>query len=300
MGADSGRRRSMSSHDVYEPVVVGVSRSATAQRAVDWAADAAARRGRPLCLVHAQEWPAGAAPKDRHDSPDQAWASHFRATGQSLLEDFRESTAERVPGLEIITRVVDGRPAAVLRDVAEDAFLLVIGAHRVSGPGEAFTFGGAGPALVGHPPCPVVLALEPTHADAPSGPVMVGVDGSAASAPAVSFAFEEAAACGAELLAVQVRRPRYGDWPEDLQESYIDISEALAGWPEKYPQVAVRHEVLMGSPAVKLAEAAADARCLVVGSRGVGGFRGMVLGSTSRTLSHLAPGPLVVVPREAV
>ncbi|MFD5393275.1 universal stress protein [Streptomyces sp. NPDC127097] len=289
----------MSSYDVHDPVVVGVSRSAKSRRAVDWAADAATRRGRSLCLVHAQEWPAGAAPKDRHDLPDQVWASHFRAAGQSLLDDLREAAAIRVPGLQITTRLLDGRPTAVLREVAEEASLLVVGAHRVSGPGEAVTFGRVGPALVGHPPCPVVLALEPTREDARFGPVMVGVDGSTASVPAVAFAFEEAAAWGAELLAVQVRRPRHGDWPQDLQESLLDVSEALAGWPEKYPQVVVRQEAVVGNPPVKLAEAAAEARCLVVGSRGVGGFRGLILGSTSRTLSHMAPGPLVVVPREA-
>ncbi|RXS87189.1 universal stress protein [Streptomyces sp. TM32] len=289
----------MSSYEVRAPVVVGVSRSAKSHGAVDWAADAATRRGRSLCLVHAQEWPAGAAPKDRHDSPDQVWASHFRATGQALLDDLREAAAKRVPGLQITTRLLDGRPTAVLRDVAEEASLLVVGAHRVSGPGEVVTFGRIGPALVGHPPCPVVLALEPTREEARSGPVMVGVDGSVASVPAVSFAFEEAAAWGAELLAVQVRRSRHGDWPQDIQESLLDVSEALAGYQEKYPQVVVREEVVVGNPPVKLAETAAEARCLVVGSRGVGGFRGMVLGSTSRILSHMAPGPLVVVPGEA-
>ncbi|BDM69371.1 universal stress protein [Streptomyces nigrescens] len=289
----------MSSYDAHNPVVVGVTRSSTGRRAVDWAADAAAGRGLSLCLVHAQEWPAGAAPKERRDSPEQAWASHFRATGQSLLDDFRDSTEQRLPGLQVTTRLLDGRPASVLREVAEEASVLVVGAQRVHGPGEAVTFGGVGPSLVGHPPCPVALVLEPKHEASRSGPVMVGVDGSVASVSAVAFAFEEAAVCGVELRAVQVRRPRYGDWPADLQESYIDISEALAGWQEKYPQVTVDQEVVMGSPAVQLAEAAVDARCLVVGSRGVGGFRGMVLGSTSRTLSHLAPGPLVIVPREA-
>ncbi|MCW7986979.1 hypothetical protein XF35_17275 [Streptomyces platensis subsp. clarensis] len=288
----------MTSYDVHKPVAVGVSRATTARSAVEWAADAAARRGVPLCLVHAQEWPAGAAPKDRHDAPEQVWASHFRAAGQTLLNDHGQSAAERVPGLEITTKLLDGRPASVLREVAEEASLLVVGVHRVSGPGEIITFGGIGPALVGHPLCPVVLVMEPAHGD-PLGPVMVGVDGSAASAPAVAFAFAEAAAWGADLLAVQVRRPRHGDWPEDLEESAIDVSEALAGWREKYPQVMVREQVMVGNPAAKLAEAAVDARCLVVGTRGVGGFRGMVLGSTSRTLSHMAPGSLVVVPGES-
>ncbi|AWN30532.1 MULTISPECIES: universal stress protein [unclassified Streptomyces] len=289
----------MSGYDVHEPVVTGVSRSTTARGAVAWAADAAARRGRPLCLVHAQEWPAGAAPKDRHDEPEQIWASHFRAAGQSVLDDLLESTAASRPGLQITTRLLDGRPASVLREAAEAASLLVVGVHQVAGPGEAVTFGGVGPALVGHPPCPVVLVPELTSGFDPYGPVMVGVDGSAASAPAVSFAFEEAAAWDADLLAVQVRRPRHGDWPADMAESAIDISEALAGWQEKYPQVTVRQEVLVGNPAVQLAEAATDARCLVVGSRGVGGFRGMVLGSTSRSLAHMVPGPLAVVPHKA-
>ncbi|MGD3110659.1 universal stress protein [Streptomyces sp. YGL11-2] len=289
----------MSSYDARNPVMVGVSHSPTAASAVAWAADAAARRGRELCLVHAQEWPAGAAPKDRHDAPDQAWASHFRASGRDLLQNCEDAAAEQVPGLRITTRLEDGHPAAVLREAAEDAVLLVVGTHQVSGPGEAVTFTTVGRSLVGHPPCPVVLVVGDTSCYDPLGPVMVGVDGSPASAPAVAFAFDEAALSEADLLAVQVRRPRRGDWPDAVQESFIDVSEALAGWREKYPQVVVREKVVMGQPAVQLAEEAAAARCLVVGSRGLGGFRGMVLGSTSRTLAHFAPGPLAVVPQAA-
>ncbi|GAU67271.1 putative Usp family protein [Streptomyces sp. NBRC 110611] len=288
----------MHSQDVNGQVVVGVARSTTARAAVDWAADAAARHGWPLCLVHAQEWPAGAAPKDRRDASDQAWASHFRAAGQSVLDDLRDATAERLPGLPITTRLLDGRPTAVLREVAEEASLLVVGGHRASGPGEALTFGTTGPALVGHPPCPLVIVLHPASGFDPSGPVMVGLDGSAASATALAFAIAEAAAWDADLLVVQVRRPHHGDWPErpQAQEPGTDLAAALAGLREKYPRVTVAQEVAVGNPTVRLAERAAGARCLVVGSRGVGGFRGMVLGSTSRGLSHLAPGPLVVVP----
>ncbi|MFF0628467.1 universal stress protein [Streptomyces sp. NPDC004296] len=289
----------MSSNDPRNPVVVGVSRSPTVARAVEWAADAAARRGRELCLVHAQEWPAGAAPKGRRDAPDQAWASHFKAAGQSLLDTHKGAAAERVPGLRISTRLEAGRPTAMLREAAEDAVLLVVGSRQVSEPGEAVTFTTVGRSLVGHPPCPVVLIVGDLSRYDPLGPVMVGVDGSPASAPAVAFAFEEAALNDADLLAVQVRRPHHGDWPDAVQESFVDVSEALAGWREKYPQVVVRERVVRGQPAVQLGELAAEARCLVVGTRGLGGFRGMVLGSTSRSLAHFAPGPLVVVPQEA-
>ncbi|MGW5118575.1 universal stress protein [Streptomyces noursei] len=288
----------MSSNDPRHPVVVGVSHSPTVARAVEWAADAAARRGRGLCLVHAQEWPAGAAPKGRRDAPDQVWASHFRAAGHTLLDAHKDTVAERLPGLRIATRLEDGRPTAVLREAAEDACLLVVGSRQVSDPGEAVTFSTVGRSLVGHPPCPVALIVGDLERYDPLGPVMVGVDGSPASAPAVAFAFEEAALSDADLLAVQVRRPHRGDWPEAAQESLVDVSEALAGWREKYPQVVVREQVVRGQPAVRLGEMAAAARCLVVGTRGLGGFRGMVLGSTSRSLAHFAPGPLVVVPPE--
>ncbi|MFE6685866.1 universal stress protein [Streptomyces sp. NPDC057743] len=289
----------MSSNDPRGPVVAGVSRSPTARCAVEWAADAAARRGRELCLVHVQEWPSGAAPKDRRDEPDQAWASHYRAAGRTLLQEFKDAVAERLPGLNVTTRLEDGRPTAVLREIAEGAVLLVLGSHQVSGPMEAVTFTTVGRSLVGHPPCPVVLVPGDAARCDPLGPVMVGVDGSAASAPAVAFAFEEADLSRADLVAVQVQRPRHGEWPSDAHGSLVDVSEAIAGWGEKYPQVLARQEVAIGQPAVQLAELAAAARCLVVGSRGLGGFRGMVLGSTSRTLAQLAPGPLVVVPQGA-
>ncbi|UQA90955.1 universal stress protein [Streptomyces halobius] len=290
----------MTSHDVRRPVVVGVSRSVAARGALDWAADAADRRRLPLRLIHAQEWPAGAAPKDAHESREHLWATHFRAAGQSLLETHRDWAEARHAGLEITMELADGRPSHVLREAAEHAAVLVVGARRAVEPGEVLTFGGVGAALVGHPPCPVVLAFEPVESGEGSGPVVVGVDGSAASAAAVAFAFEEADLWGVPLRAVQVRRPSHGEWPEHAGQSLSDASVVLFGWHEKYPEVHVEREVLMGGqPSAKLAGAATGARCLVVGARGHGGFRGMILGSTSRTLVQLAPCPLMVVPESA-
>jgi nucleotide-binding universal stress UspA family protein len=76
----------------------------------------------------------------------------------------------------------------------------------------------------------------------------------------------------------------------------MDLSEALAGWPEKYPDIRIRREVLTGSPAPMLAAVATRARCLVIGSRGLGGFRGLLFGSTGRALVHRCTVPLVIVP----
>ncbi|MEE4543773.1 universal stress protein [Streptomyces sp. V4-01] len=96
--------------------------------------------------------------------------------------------------------------------------------------------------------------------------------------------------------AVEVRRRRDAAWPEFLEDSALHLSDLLAGHRERYPDVAVRHEILSGEPAASLASAARYARCLVVGSRGRGGFRGTMLGSTSRSLVHRTYCPLLVTP----
>ena len=178
-----------------------------------------------------------------------------------------------------------------------EASLLVLGGHRAVEIEEFFAFGGTGASLVGHPPCPVALVYPPARV----GPeerstVVVGVDGSAASEQAVAFAFEEAALWEAGLVAVEVIRSRHTEALGDAPERSVDLSEALAGWGERFPGVRVRHEVLRGHPATTLARSAVGTRCLVVGFRGLGGFRGLVLASTSRALVHRAPCPLVVAP----
>jgi nucleotide-binding universal stress UspA family protein len=73
------------------------------------------------------------------------------------------------------------------------------------------------------------------------------------------------------------------------------VSEAVAGWREKFPDVDVEYETHRRNPATALVEASADARLLVVGSRGLGGFRGLLLGSVSRSVLHHAACPVAVV-----
>ncbi len=288
----------MSTHDIRGPVVVGATHSEASHTAVAWAAQEAGRRHLPLRLIHVQEWPAQAASPGRPGHPSNLWKSHFHALGTSVLESGRYIATQRYPDLEIRTELVEGRPVKALREAAEGASLLVLGGRRPSEIEEIFAFGGTGASLAGHPPCPVALVLSPFWADETNAAVVVGVDGSTASEKAVALAFEEAELQSVELVAIEARRPGE-DFSDSMQESFRDLSEALAGWGEKYPGVRARHEVVVGNPALALVRAAARARCLVVGSRGRGGFRGMVLGSTSRTLVHHTPCPLIVVPPEA-
>jgi nucleotide-binding universal stress UspA family protein len=73
------------------------------------------------------------------------------------------------------------------------------------------------------------------------------------------------------------------------------ISEAVAGWAEKYPDVALTREAIPAAPARVLADASQRAALIVVGSRGRGGFTGLLLGSTSQAVLHHASCPVAVV-----
>jgi nucleotide-binding universal stress UspA family protein len=279
-------------------VLAGVSlvRSALSEHIVGWAADEAAARHLPLRLVHAQEWPRGASAQAGPDHPAYAWSSHFRASGEALLQDALDVARARHPALTVSTELAAGRPVHVLREAAEAAALLVLGTRRFTGLEGTFAAGDKGEALTGHLSCPLALVPPPSPDTPVDAPVVVGVDGSAASRSAVDFAFAEAAAWRAVLVAVHVRKPRDAAWPEFLEESTLELSELVAGHREQYPDTEVRHEILTGEPGHMLAAAARYARCLVVGSRGRGGFRGMLLGSTSRALVHHTHCPLIVTP----
>ena len=91
-------------------------------------------------------------------------------------------------------------------------------------------------------------------------------------------------------MVVTVRRlgptaPWHYDTRQAATQARRILSETLAGWSEKYPDVEVRaitrHDM---NPVLALVEASRDAGLLVVGSRGRGGFAGLLLGSVSQAL----------------
>lgn len=99
----------------------------------------------------------------------------------------------------------------------------------------------------------------------------------------VPWWFEEAAASGMPLVAVMAH---------DDEQS---LNTRMSGWLEKYPDVAVEQLVVGERPIPVLLELGQRAGLLVAGSRGRGGFAGMLLGSTSQALIYHAPCPVAVV-----
>ena len=137
--------------------------------------------------------------------------------------------------------------------------------------------------------------------------IVVGVDGSEGSIRALRFALEEAGVRGAELRVVHawhIPPAIYGSgWVPtgvDLDE-YRKLAEAslarsLADAGADDAGLAVTPVLREGEPVDVLCAEAAHADLLVVGSRGLGGFRGLLLGSVSQQVVHHSPCPVVVVP----
>ena len=282
-------------------VVVGYDTSEHAQSALGVAADQAVRRHCPLRIVHAlgvrpyaELFPEGALPVD---------TLPWRAAGQERLDALAEQLRSTRPDLEVSAVVKMSSPTVLLLDESREAALLVVGA-RGDGGFPGLTVGSVGDQVAAHARCPVLVVRAGAQ---PDGPVVVGVDGSDASERAIGFAFEQASDRGARVVALHASLPwayeavpAASDLPSDVlhdEEARRLLSEALAGWGEKYPDVRVEYATLRREAAVALVEASAQAQLLVVGSRGLGGFRGLLLGSVSRSVLHHAACPVAVVRR---
>ncbi|MGQ0838992.1 universal stress protein [Actinokineospora sp.] len=289
------------------PVVAGVDGSTSALHAVRWAAAEAARRQVPLRLVHAVDV-AAYAHAGGFGAP-HGFLDTVEAGGRRMLAEVRDAVLADHPDLVVDRdlQTADAVPALVAESA--NACLVVLGSRGLGG-FSGILVGSTAVALSARGLCPVAVIRGRT-ADTPpptDGPVIVGVDGSPTSEPALAVAFDQASGRGADLVAVhtwiEFAADAYAqrfdvDWDAVESRERASLAERLAGWQEKYPDVTVRRVVSRDRPVRSLLEHSADARLLVVGSRGHGGFTGMLHGSTSQALIYHATCPLVVVRAEA-
>ncbi|KQR16084.1 universal stress protein [Cellulomonas sp. Leaf334] len=281
-------------------IVVGYDGSTHADEALAWAARAARREHVPLRIVHvARTFLDGYVVADR---PLDLTAK----VGRQVLEGGVECLRAIDPELEVTSQLEpQDSVAAVLTEASKHARMLVVGSRGRDG-FAGLLLGSVSVTVAAHAHCPVVVVRTPrAAAETSTRPVVVGVDGSPTSVSAVDYAFDQASRLGLPLVAVHAwEMPTlFGPvppWmPEEIEEIRMAekalLSESLAGHMERYPDVNVTSMVHRGGPAHVILAASEDAELLVVGSRGLGGFRGLLLGSVSQAVLHHATCPVVVV-----
>ncbi len=284
-----------------DQIVVGTDGSDHSMRAVEWAAEEAARRGVPLRIVHA------VAPWLYDTSVDPRLAAVRKwliTSGEEVVDAAVAAVRGRVPGIEAGGEAVPGGAAKALLEEARNASMIVLGGHGV-GVISGVLLGSTALQVVAHTTVPTVVVR---HRDpVVRQEILVGVDGSESGDAALAFAFEEARLRRVRLRAVHVWSEPGAAGPGEMMPLVYDpeivsdeqarhLDGALAPWRDKYPDVEVVPEIVHGRPVRILGGASARADLLVAGTRGRGGFAGLVLGSVSHGLLHHAQCPLAVVP----
>ncbi|MFI0349431.1 universal stress protein [Actinomadura sp. 9N407] len=292
-------------------IVVGADGSAHGLIAVAWAAGEALRRDADLRIVYAVAPWLFDVPVDPRVGAIREW---MHDNGDEVLQQALAHARERAPGVRVSGEQVPGQPAEALIRESGRALMIVVGTHGMGGV-AGLLLGSVGLQVVAHASCPAVAVREeppmvgepgigePVVGEPVVGEIVVGVDGSENSVEATAFAFEEASLRGARLRAVLAWSHGPGDMrplgfdPDAVHaEAERALAASLAEWRVRFPEVDVVRDVVRARPVRALSSASDGAELLVVGTRGRGGFAGLVLGSVSHALLHHARCPLAVVP----
>lgn len=290
-----------------EAVVIGYDESCEGANALGWAASHAEAFGVPLKVVYA-----ASAPESVTSRGDAVRAENTDRLGRAALVARRgaDRARELKPTLKVQGQGAIGNAAAELVMQSASASVVVVG-RRTARPSNSL--GSISFAVGAHARCPVVVVPLQTHPQlGPGCPVVVGVDGSASSKHAVLFAADIADRARADLVVLSAWvRPSVEPWmpaPVDadgrrddvvaaveLEAAGRHVRAAVSLVKERHPDLAMIQRVRQGPALDALIEESARSGLLVVGSRGRGGFAGLMLGSVSRAVLRQAEVPVAVV-----
>ncbi|MEU3950487.1 universal stress protein [Streptomyces sp. NPDC029526] len=290
-----------------QPVVAAVDGSQDSLRALDWALDAAYRRGVPLRVVHVRQyapWPQAEALAAAPPDPDD----------DAVLEQVRDHLKGRTVLPEVEYTALDGAPGAVLPELGVTAGLLVLGS-RGRGGFASLLLGSNSLAAARDAECPVVVVPRPRESedDAPPAPgprVVTGLNVDSPDEATLAFALGEAALRGARLSVVTAYPWPLQTWmlPGEMPPPGIDQDAVehenrvlargfLAAHRERHPEVAVDVLTLPGDAAGHLVDASRGADLVVVGRhrrRLLAPAR--MMGSVTQAVLLHAASPVAVVP----
>jgi len=289
-----------------EPVVlVGVDGSTASLMALDWAVAEAKQLGWRVHVVCIYSLPtfSGATLDGGYLALDD---SQIKAGAQRVVDEALARVADRVPATGAVET---GDSTGILIELSKQAGLVAIGKEGGTGLADRI-LGAVSTSLAPHAHCPVVM-IPVRHGETkplrvPVRRIVVGVDGSASAKVALKRAIQEAEVWNAELTAVAAVPIGQGAGAMAWMPGNIDRDELLADVREGLnvtvdqalgdSTVTVRRHALDGSPAALLTEFSTAVDLLVVGTRGRGGFAGLLLGSTSQTVIAHSDCPVMAVP----
>ncbi|WP_166850504.1 universal stress protein [Isoptericola sp. BMS4] len=302
-----------------EVVLVGVDGSAASLHALDWAAGYARRTGWGLHVVCSYSLPSFTAA-----SLDGGYAALDDTAIQEGAKAVLAEAQERVErtGVEVTATVATGDAAGVLVEQSREHGLAVVGTRGKGGFTERL-LGTVSSALPAHSHCPTVVvpyrgaeegdADVAEHRDGDGAHevrrIVVGVDGSPSAEVALRHAVAQAKVWDAELVAVAgvplgggagvlAWLPSQIDHEQVLADMKAGLDATVDRFEAENPGMRIRRHVLDGTGAELLTEFSTGADLVVVGSRGRGGFRGLLLGSTSQAVLHHSQCPVLVVTRK--
>jgi nucleotide-binding universal stress UspA family protein len=214
------------------------------------------------------------------------------------------STGGKTPAPEVH---VNGSPARVLHELAEsrDAAMLVLGSSHRAGPGRILA-GSVAARLLQGGPCPIAVAPRGLAEQAPGEPRVIGVafDGSPESRSALELAalLGETAHAALRVISAYPGPPPLGeraspDGPTAYERFQDTLREAVRPLPG---ELRAEPRFRSGDPAsVLIGESELGLDLMVMGSRGYGPLRSVLLGSVSEAVVRAAACPVIIVPRGA-
>ncbi|MEU3555417.1 universal stress protein [Streptomyces fragilis] len=307
-------------------ITVGLDGSPESLAAAEWAAHEAFLRDLPLRLVNAADWQPAVYVSTALGAPlppgdlRQDWSAR-------LLDEARARLARRHPELRVESQELTGQPVTALLRAAEESELLVLGSRglgRIAG----FLIGSFSQAVLARSERPVVVVRPGVHGEDPAErpaerpgerstgdgagaaaarEIVLGLDLEKPGDEVIAYAFAAAARSGAPLRVVHGWTvPPYlygGDLMPDVRDDLAarapqELSAVLRPWREKFPDVEVRAQAVIGGAGSHLIEASGGAALVVVGRRIRRSAVGTHIGPVVQALLHHAAAPVAVVPHE--
>ena len=286
-----------------ERIVIGYDGSPDAGQAARWGMAEAQRTHSSVELVFARTGP-GYLPAAAMIPGTPLWPGlESERWADEMLAAAVDQARTQFPGVPVRGLTEPGAPTVVLSDHSANARMVIVGG-RSHGAWTGFLIGSVAGSLAAHARCTVVVVRGPEE-PVSGAPIVLALDESSHSGKAAAFAFDQAAGHGSVLRVVRAWTPPADPWTGSAAMDREEVEVAMAQldavheqvkrWQDKFPAVPVRVDVVSGHPRRVVTEAAADARMVVLGARGGGGFSGLRLGSVVRHVLHHAPVTVAVV-----